>query len=388
MLSRMVHMALALVALVFVVAATPSDLVDAVGSNGFHVDSGTSATDQCVSASVSDARNAGGNLYVVVLADEPSGGATTFSGGMLTELGTVGTVFTVAPETVGYEDNEGFWSGTQLDAAVAEALTVASDNDVVRTFVNTLTGEDAVCSNQSVEGKSGWAWLVVMIIVVAGIIFLVWRSVRHGKKRTATDLAQAKEPIQAQIDAIANDILDLEQEIAEAGNAEASAFFSNATASFATASDRLAAADHAGSLLDLSYDLDVTIWELDCAEAILDGNPKPPRPQRPEPSTMPPPTETPPPNESAPTRAELPARLPEYHRSQYQRRGQRQSSYASSQTLEMLLGAAAMTGLGGGFSGSGSGAETSRGGSPRTPGPTGSTGRARRRTRGGGRRRS
>ncbi|KAA3635265.1 MAG: hypothetical protein DWP92_11365, partial [Armatimonadetes bacterium] len=224
--------AIAVLAVLFVVAATPSDLVAEVAADGFHVDSGTSATDLCVSASVADARNAGGNLYIVVLVDEPSGGATTFSGGMLTALDTIGTVFTVAPETVGFEDNEGFWSADQLNHAVDESLTVASDNDVVRTFVNTLTGGNAKCSNQSTEGKSGWAWIVVFIIIIGGIGYLIWRSVRSGKQQQIADLAEAKQPVQAQIDAIANDLLELEMEVAQAGNPAATAYYNDATASF------------------------------------------------------------------------------------------------------------------------------------------------------------
>ncbi|MCZ7531928.1 MAG: hypothetical protein M5U23_00715 [Acidimicrobiia bacterium] len=176
----------ALFAVLFVVAATPSDLVAEVATDGFHVDSGTSATDLCVSASVADARNSGGNLYVVVLVDEPSGGAKAFSGGMLTALDTTGTVFTVAPETVDYEENEGFWSTDQLNAAVDVSRTAASDNDVVRTFVNTLTGESGICSNQSIEGKSGWAWIVVFIIIIGGIGFLIWQSIWSNKRNQPT----------------------------------------------------------------------------------------------------------------------------------------------------------------------------------------------------------
>ncbi len=381
----------AVLAVLFVVAATPSDIVAEVAADGFYVDSGTSATDACVSASVADARNAGGNLYVVVLVDEPSGGATTFSGGMLTSLGTTGTVFTVAPETVGYEENEAFWSTDQLNAAVDESLTVASDNDVVRTFVNTLTGESGTCSNQSTEGKSGWAWIVVFIIIIGGIGFLIWRSARSGKQKRIEELAKAKEPVQAQIDAIANDILELETEVSEANNPEATAHFNNATASFTTASDRLAAANDAGALLALSFDLDLTIWTLDCAEAVLDGNPLPDEPQRPEPPKPPVSTSIEsapgPSEESERQRTDLPATLPEYRR-----RGGRQSSYGSDQMMQVLVGMAAMKGLGGlggGVSGrplSGGGSGSSRSGRSGWGSSKPPSGTQKKRTRGGGRR--
>ena len=377
-------------AVLFVVAATPSDLVCRGRHRRFprgFGDLGNRSVRLGVGRPMP--RNAGGNLYVVVLVDEPSGGATTFSGGMLTALDTIGTVFTVAPETVGYEENEGFWSADQLGAAVDESLTVASDNDVVRTFVNTLTGESGTCSNQSTEGKSGWAWIVVFIIIIGGVGFLIWRSVRSSKKNRIGELAQAKEPVQVQIDAIANDILELETEVAQANNPEATAYYNDATASFTTASDRLAAANDAGALLGLSYDLDLTIWTLDCAEAVLDGNPLPDEPQRPEPPKPPEPTPIEPVpgprEESERRRTDLPATLPEYHR-----RGGRQSSYGSDQMMQVLVGMAAMKGLGGGFSGkpmSGGASGSSRSGRSGWGSSKPSAGTQKKRTRGGGRRR-
>lgn len=327
--------------LVFAMAVTPNDLVSEVAVNGFHVDAKTSATDACVSGSVADARNAGSNFYLVVLAEEPSGGATTFSGGMLTALGVDGTVLTIAPETVGYEENEGFWSPDELEAALDASLTVASDNDVARTFVNTLTGQNVKCSNQSVEGKSGWAWIVVFIIILGGVGFLIWNTVRSNRKRGVEELARAKAPVQSQIDAIANDILALETEVAHANNPEATAYFEDAAASFATAGDRLAATDDADGLLDLSHDLDTTIWRLDCVEALLDGNPLPAKPVKPEPFKADEPvlTASEPVSGGTSARAQtgLPRTLPEY-----QRRGARQSSYGSNQVMQALLGVGAM----------------------------------------------
>ncbi len=375
-----------MLALVLATAATPADVVDDVAVNGYHVDSRTSATDECVSGAVADARNSGANLYIVVLVEEPNGGATTFSGALLTQLDTVGTVFTVAPETVGFEDNEGRWSADELNAAVDESLTVASDNDVVRTFVNTLTGLDSMCSNSSTEGKSGWAWMIVMVMIVGAVIFFIVRSVRQSASKGRSEL---RDKIQDQIDAIANDILDLEDEVRSSGNAEATRFFDDATRSFTTASDRLQAAETAQDIIDLGFDLDVTIWQLDSAEAILDGNEMPPKPEKPQP---------PPPQTSRTTGAAstpvakprdidptirtgtpIPTSLPEYTRRQ-----NRSSSYSSQDLLQAVLAGQAMTGMGRSPS-----STTRTGGfeSIRVPAPKPSRRQAKPRTRGGGRRR-
>ncbi|MCB1247632.1 MAG: hypothetical protein KDB69_10225, partial [Acidimicrobiia bacterium] len=158
-------------------AADPEVTAD-LETVGYHVDAQVSATDACVAGAVSDARTAGGNLLVAVLADEPDGGASAFSAATLAEVGTPATVLVVAPSTVDYADDAGFWTQTELDEALDEAKHVASDNDVVRTFANTLVGTDTVCSNSSVDGKSGWAFIVMFVVIGGGIIYLVARSVR------------------------------------------------------------------------------------------------------------------------------------------------------------------------------------------------------------------
>jgi hypothetical protein len=174
---------IALFSLLFVVAAAPSDYTSEVSETGFHVDSGTSATKICVSESVADARLAGGNLSIIVLVDEPSGGATTFAGDMVSELAVAGTVFVVSAGSVGYDQYEAFWSEEELDAALAESRTVASDNDVVRTFVSTLTGDQGTCSSASIAGKSSWGPIAFVLIVAGGVVFMVVRSFIERRNR-------------------------------------------------------------------------------------------------------------------------------------------------------------------------------------------------------------
>jgi hypothetical protein len=173
----------ALLAVVFVIAATPTEIAPQVAVDGFHVDPTVSATDECVEAAVQDARSYGGNLYVVVLADEPDGGATAFSAGLLQLVGEDATVFTVAPSSVDYADSQEFWTVEALDQALAASKQVASDNDVVRTFVNNLTVGDEVCANSSTEGKSGWAYLVMFVIIGGGILFLTGRSIVNTRRK-------------------------------------------------------------------------------------------------------------------------------------------------------------------------------------------------------------
>jgi len=177
----------AALAALFVIAATPQELSPDVIVDGFHVDPTVSATDECVEVAVQDARADGGNLFVVVLAVEPAGGATRFSADLLDEVGHDATVFVVAPATVDYADSQGHWSVEELDAALAASKRVASDNDVVRTFVNTLIDGDRLCSSSSTAGKSGWASVAMLAVIGGGVIYLAWRSILGGRREPSED---------------------------------------------------------------------------------------------------------------------------------------------------------------------------------------------------------
>jgi hypothetical protein len=321
-------------AILFVMAAAPSEVAPIIDVQGYFIEEGSGATDASISRSVSDARTAGGALSVVVLADEPPGGATTYSGAVLTELAvSSGTVLTVAPETIGVESVDDIWSIEEIDVALDLALEGGTADEIVSLFVEGLT-------NPPSSGGGGLMVLLIIAAVIGGIVFLIWRSGRAAKEAKASALTAAKAGVQSQIDAIANDILELEDEIAEAGAGEASDYFHEAAGSFASAAERLLAASDPQTVVDLGFDLDVTIWKLDCAEALLDGNLLPHEPIKPVPAPEPAPVRTPEGISDVPR--SLPDSLPEYDR-----RAQRQSSYGSNDLMQTLLAAAAMSGVGG-----------------------------------------
>jgi hypothetical protein len=210
---------------------------------------------------------------------------------------------------------------------------------------------------------------------------------RRGKNQSvnaaAEQMAKARGVVQKQVDAVANDILDLEDEVRVANNAEIDEFYNAASATYRTITERLQQAETPAALVDLSNDLDVAIWQLDCAEALLDGKPKPPRPERKEFEPAP-----------AGDRVTIPA-----PRDDYQRRPGRRSSYMGPGLAEILIGVAGQVLVGGGrgrrggFGGSlGSmmrgrparrDAPQARGGGV-VPGPGSSAPRSSRRTRSGG----
>jgi hypothetical protein len=133
--------------------------------------------------------------------------------------------------------------------------------------------------------RRGGALPMFGVIIVIGIVVLavvVWQR-RTQKRIDKRRIGETRVVIRGQLDAIASDILNLEDEVRAAGNDEALIQYRTASATYGAALGELEAADTAAELTDLATRLDVAIWQLDVTEALLDGNPPPAKP-RPEPA--------------------------------------------------------------------------------------------------------
>jgi len=345
-------------------AATPAEVAPVLATEGYYIEEGSDADPAVVSDAVAEARFAGGQLSIVVLADEPPGGATTFSDAVSDLLGT-GTVLTVAPETVGFASQGDIWTLDQLNAATDASLDGGSDTEVVARFVATLTGEAVGGENPAGSGGSMWPLLVLLLLGAAVVGFFVWRSSAKRKTAVAERLAGVRATAQAKLDDIANDIIAMEEEVELSENEEAKAYYEQASATYGDALGRAERAQTPDELLALSTQLDEAIWQLDCAEALLDGVPLPAKPKPPAPAPAPPAAERASPAEPIPG-------------TEYVRRTTRRSNPMGSDltdTLLSMMAMGAMSGRGSPFSwGRASGSSSGR-----SPVPT--------RIRGGGRRR-
>jgi hypothetical protein len=372
---------LLVVAAVAMLAASPGEVVSELEEQGFYIESGSTASSEVVGDAVADAGFSGGRLYVVVLSEEPTSGAIFFADAVLDDLGA-GTILTVAPESVGYASDNNTWSENELDEAVDASLDGTSDDDVVVRFVESLTGP-AVGGGGSGSGDQegsggGLIWLLVFIGGLAALFFyLRSRSRKTSATARAGRLEQFRTAAQGKLNEVANDILEMETEVTMSENTEVQQHYKSASAKYAEVVDKVGTVTDPEELLDLSYQLDIAIWELDVAEAYLDGKtppkkPEPPKLEKPEPSAG---------RKSGPviTTPTPPA---------YDRRPQRQSSPAGPDLGNILLALLAARGMGGGGNysgrwtggGGGSSGGGSRGGGPRMGGGGGG------RIRGGGRR--
>jgi hypothetical protein len=334
-----------LIAATGALAATPSEVADQVSLTGFYLDGNVSISAGDASAIVSTARNGGSRFYLVVLDSDPAGGNTVFAENVLDALGLdSGTVLVLSPENVGWITIDDGFVDSDLSAAGEYANEQGGDDArYADNFVFSLFGEHALTgtasssSGTSSGGGSGLIWFLAIVVVVGLLLFWL---VRHSKKQTvnaaAEQMAKAREAIQKQVDAIANDILDMEDEVRVSDNSEAEQYYNQASETYRNVGDRLQKAGTPQELLSISNELDAAIWQLDCAEAILDGKPKPPEP---EPKTLEPPVST------TEERVTIPAPRPDY-----QRRPGRRSSYAGSGMMDILMGVAGQVLAGGAMS--------------------------------------
>jgi uncharacterized membrane protein YgcG len=351
----------ALTALVLI-AATPEEVLPDLQANGYYIEPGSNATEQVVSDAVFEGRADGGRLYIAVLSEEPPGGATTFSDSTLDLLGE-GYVLTVAPQTVGYAGDGTFWSADQMNEAVDVSLGGGSDDEVVELFISELTGTGTPAGGGDDGATGGGGFSIWWLLLLAGGGLAVWWFInsRNEARNAAGRLARAKEMANEKLAEVANDILEMEDEVSTSDNHEVKEHYQRASAMYSKAIEDNERADDLPEMLDVSRDLDLAIWELDCAEALLDGKPKPPKPEPPRPKPIVPPapapgqTIPPPPAGNAP------------EPSTYDRRPQRQSG-GSNDLLTMLLAMTAMRhmggrgGFGGGFGGWTGGGRSSGGG--------------------------
>ncbi|NND01378.1 MAG: hypothetical protein HKN91_01195 [Acidimicrobiia bacterium] len=330
--------------------AVEADEVAAEAANtGFFVERGAGISESQAGDLVSEMRNAGEGFILVVLADEPPAGATTFADNVQFAIGR-GLVLVIAPETVGYAGVGEFFNEDELETALDTAVeSGGSDFELAATFVGELTGvpvtpvpvpttaspaTTAAPQAQAPESSGGGSGFLWFIIIAGGLGLLVWWMMKRSKakREAATDsqgddkLNKARYIIQEQLNDVANDILALEDEVRVADNDRANRFYETASQTYSDASDALPKANSAQDLLDLSNKLDVAIWQLDSAEAILDDQPLP---ERPEPKRL----EPPPPDPSArpSTRTTVPAP------SSYQRRSTRRSSFGGGGLMDLLI---------------------------------------------------
>ena len=376
-MKRLLLVAVAL--FVLVAAASPAEVAAVLDAQGFFVETGSDADPSAVEAAVQEARFEGGKLSIAVLASEPAGGPTVFGENALDEMGGVGTVFIVGPENVGWASDGDIYTREQLDEATDASLDGDSDTAVVELFVATLIDQPVGAAEPGGGGGLPWGW-ILLFVVIAGGAFLFWRMRQSSKRNEASAIESARAEVKKRLDDVANDIIDLEDDVAGSSIVAVPVLYESATEAYSKALEDYERAESPAQLMATAEDLDQAIWQLDSVEALLDGKPAPPKPVKPKPQTPPPQAPTRPSSSGGPS-VTTPPRVPD---STYRRPNRRSSSNTTAILTGILMGAMGSSrrssgrSLGGMFGGTSGG---STGGSSRSRSSGGT------RMRGGGRRR-
>lgn len=139
-----------------------------------------------------------------------------------------------------------------------------------------------------------WVFLSLLAVaILVGLIVLAvlaWRRRRDERQANKRLIERTRAAVRQQLDAVADDIINLEDPVRASGDGEALAHYRNATVTYAAVIGEYETGDTAQELTGLAAQLDTAIWQLDTAEAILDGEPLPPDPAADSAASRPQPT--------------------------------------------------------------------------------------------------
>ena len=266
-------------------AATPDEVADTVRDQGFFIDDGLPADPAAISAQVARAGNGGLRFWVVLLDEDPSGGAITFADAVLDRLGD-GTVLVLSG------GGEGMASSVLDQPTMEGALDAgfsAGGGDVgfVTEVVDQLVGAPvgagtSIAPGGSSSGEGGGGGFVILLVIVAALVLIVWfvvrRSKKSGERRSAEAIEEARGEIRKQLDAMANQILEISDHVSATSSSEDNRYLQEASATFTEASELFEDAKGLPEVEALSDRLDVARWQLDAAQAVAEGKPVPPKP--------------------------------------------------------------------------------------------------------------
>ena len=275
-------------------AADPDEIADQVDPRGYYIEPGAEADFEVMEDLVARVTNSETRFYFVALANDPVQGTDEFAEEVLDRLGSGATVVVISPGEIGARSDD--FSDSDLNRA-ADAAVNDSDRTFeadFRVFAESLVGVPAGATgttsglttttiSSTTDESSGGGGVFIFLAVVAGVIalvvFMTRRSNKQAKQAGAQRIDEAKQEIRGQLDVIANEILDLADKVKLSEHDRAEEYFRTASATYQQALDQLDKATNLAELERLSDQLDTTRWQLEAAEAVVEGRKIPPEPE-------------------------------------------------------------------------------------------------------------
>lgn len=214
----------------------------------------------------------------VALTGTPEGGADLLADQILTSVGARDTVIVITPDEFGGSST--VYRDAELAAAFERALDEPGDSYVedLSQVATALVGSGG---SPSTVGSStgGGSWFLIVVLVGLGLLgFVLWRNSRRDREALAERTAEARAEIESQMAAVANEILEFSDRPDADAHPEAVSHFRTASEIFQRAEDRLSEASSPAALAELSDELAQATWELEAADALIEGRqvPEPP----------------------------------------------------------------------------------------------------------------
>ena len=260
---------------------------------GYFIEQGARGEVNAVEQLVADSR-ADGRWYFVSLAEDPEGGNDLYARRIAQFLDESGTILVDSPREVGVDSAD--YGDDELGAAVDAALPDLrrSFEGGARAFYGALSTDglppagddpdrgDPASAPPARDGRSnsGIFGLLIPLGAILGIS-LIWRAFRRRKRNNhlrEQDTDTARRELRAQLDALASSIVDRSDMVGIESNAAATAHYREANAAYTEALDGLESAETLQDLAEIAARVDRARWQIEAAEALVEGRKVPPEP--------------------------------------------------------------------------------------------------------------
>ncbi len=257
-----------------VAAQSVGDIEDELRADGVHVEEGAEGSDAELRRIVADAADSGITLYIVSMA-----GSTTDAEALAISLRdrVGGTVLVVTPSAIGAASsnlaqsvtNRGLdaFSGTILEGSAAFLAALEAN-----------TGD----AGSSEAGGGGIPILIVLAVVGGIVVLLVLWTRRRNRARVAEEMATRRAAVTEELADIGREILALEDRVSVADNTDATSHYRKGNEQYLELQEQLDGATSLWQITEVDYAADTAAWHLDATEALLDGDPVPDEPERPD----------------------------------------------------------------------------------------------------------
>ncbi len=257
-------------------------IVEQVELRGYYVQRGADADINELERIVAEADDAGSMVAIVILATEAEGGDDLLASDIF-DRSIFDTVVVVSDAGVGavsvFEDDQ---LADALDAALDVGRGGGSNEAIAEAFIDGLPGLEEVFDGDEQDADSGggglgFLWVLLVLVVIGGV---VWFFVRRARRRgEGDDVEVARQEIREQLDVIANEIVENQDTVELSGNEQAMEHYRAANTTYADAVEQLESTTDLLALAQLNHRVDQARWQLEAAEALVEGRPVPPEPE-------------------------------------------------------------------------------------------------------------